>query len=87
MGRKNGTFYCKWCGKITTTSLEGDATLCLNNPYLLKYKNKVINEIKKDFTEIATEAGQKTSDELKGIVLYSEFSKYLEQKLKELKTN
>ena len=30
------TFHCKWCGKLTTTVLQGDAFLCLKNPEIIK---------------------------------------------------
>ena len=33
---ENDTFHCKWCGRLTTTSLEFDAKLCPKNPELLK---------------------------------------------------
>ena len=25
-------YHCKWCGRLTTTVLEGDANLCIKNP-------------------------------------------------------
>lgn len=30
--KRYGTFICKWCNKITTTSLSGDAILYLEKP-------------------------------------------------------
>jgi hypothetical protein len=34
------TFHCKWCGKLTTTLLEGDAYLCPKNPAIIEALKK-----------------------------------------------
>lgn len=33
---QNNTFVCKWCGVLTTTSLDMDAHLCRKNPAIIK---------------------------------------------------
>ena len=34
------TYRCTWCGRLTTTVLEGDANLCMKNPEIVDLLTK-----------------------------------------------